>query len=53
MSLVAEGPLIKVSGRVGLEPGQHLGHGVHHLVGADHAHVQVGHQADRPPALVG
>ena len=36
-----------------LEPGQHLGHGVHDLVGAHHADVRSGTRRDRAAALVG
>ena len=39
MSLVADGPLMNVSGPVGVEPGEQLGHGLHDLVGAHHADV--------------
>ena len=53
MSLVAVGPLIQVCGRAGSSGGDRVGHVGHHLVGADHADVQVGHQGERPAALAG
>jgi hypothetical protein len=36
-----------------LEPAHGLGDGLHDLVGAHDAQVQVGHERQRPPALVG
>ena len=53
MSLVADGPLIHVWGRVGSSRAERLGHAPDDLVGRDDADVQVGQQAERPPALGG
>ena len=53
MSLVADGPLMKVSGRSGVERGEQLGDGVHDLVGAHDADVDVGHEGEGAAALVG
>ena len=53
MSLVADGPLIQVSGRAGSSTRDGVGDVGDDLVGADDADVQVGHQAERAPALVG
>ncbi len=53
MSLVADGPLIHVCGRVGFEPAERLGHAPDDPVGRDDADVQVGQEAERPPALAG
>ena len=55
MSLVADGPLIQVSGRRRArgQPGDRLRDQLDHLLGPHHAQVIVGHQGDRAPALVG
>ena len=55
MSLVADGPLIQVSGRPAgrRQALDRLGDQLHDLIGADHAQVVVGHQRDGPAALVG
>ena len=53
MSLVAEGPLIQVSGRDGSSSVERVGHVGDDLVGVDDADVEVGHQGDRATALAG
>ena len=53
MSLVADGPLIQVSGRSGSEPGDGLGHQRDDLIRLDQAQVVVGDEAERAAALAG
>ena len=53
MSLVADGPLIQVCGRVRVEQGDGVRDVGDDLVGADDADVPVGHQGERAPALAG
>jgi hypothetical protein len=52
MSLVADGPLMKMSGRRGSSHEQ-LRHGRPDLVGVYHTEVDVRDQRDRAPSLVG
>ena len=53
MSLVADGPLIQVSGRDGVEQGDGVLYVGDHLVGPDDADVPVGHEGQRATALAG
>ena len=53
MSLVADGPLIQVSGRAGSSRAIASGTSATTWPRVDDADVQVGHQRDRAPALVG
>ena len=53
MSLVADGPLIQVSGRVGVEASQGLRDAADDLIRPHDADVQVGQEAEHASALVG
>ena len=53
MSLVAEGPEIRVCGRDWVEPGERVGQVGVDLAGPDDDQVEVGHQGERAAALPG
>ena len=53
MSLVAEGPEMRVCGRAGSSRANASGQVRGHLVGPDDDQVEVGHQGERPAALAG
>ncbi len=50
MSLVADGPLIMVSGATGSTRVEAGGHAADHLIGGHDAHQAVGEQGQRPPS---